>query len=296
MQINFKDVNYTYNKKTPYEKKVLKNINLEIEDGSYTVIIGKTGSGKSTLIEHINGLNIAEDGAVEIGNTIIKYPQTRKEKKELAKTLTKLRQDVAVLFQFSEQQLFETTVEKDIIFAPMNYGISEKEAKVRAEKLINLVGLDNSYLNRSPFELSGGEMRKVALCGVLALEPKVLILDEPTIGLDYKSKEDLMQLIEKLKEEYSMNIILVTHTMDYALRFADKVVVVDKGTIAFNGTSKQLFNNLELLEDNSLLLPNILLIKNKLEEKGIIFETFPRKYEDLLEVLKNKIKKGDEDE
>ena len=292
MQINFKNVNYTYNKKTPYEKKVLKNINLEIEEGSYTVLIGKTGSGKSTLIEHINGLNIAQDGVVEVGKTIIEYPKKRRDRKDLAKKLTSLRQEVAILFQFSEQQLFETTVEKDIIFGPMNYGISESEAKLRAEKLINLVGLNSSYLSRSPFELSGGEMRKIALCGVLALEPKILILDEPTIGLDYKSKEELMKLIKTLKEQYNMTIIVVTHNMDYVLEYADKVVVMDSGKISFLGSPEQLFSNKELLKDNSLLLPSILDFKNKLEEKEVKFEVFPRKYEDLVEMLKYKVKKG----
>ena len=226
MQISLKNVSYTYNYKTPYAREVLKDINLNVEEGSYTVIIGKTGSGKSTLIEHINGLLLPTHGEVLVNNVLITNPKSKKEKRELAKKLKVLRQDVAVLFQFSEQQLFETSVLKDIIFAPLNYGISEERAISKAKELIKLVGLDKSYLNKSPFELSGGEMRKVALCGVLALEPKVLILDEPTVALDYKSREEIMTMVKKLKDELNMTIVLISHNMNYVLEYADKVFVL----------------------------------------------------------------------
>lgn len=214
MQISLKSVSYTYNYKTPYAREVLKDINLKIDEGSYTVIVGKTGSGKSTLIEHINGLLLPTKGEVAVDNILITNPQSKKERRELAKKLKILRQDVAVLFQFSEQQLFETSVLKDIIFAPLNYGVAEEKAILKAKELIKLVGLDESYLDKSPFELSGGEMRKVALCGILALEPKVLILDEPTVALDYQSREEIMAMVKRLKEEFDMTIVLVTHNMD----------------------------------------------------------------------------------
>ena len=289
MQISLKNVSYTYNYKTPYAREVLKDINLNVEEGSYTVIIGKTGSGKSTLIEHINGLLLPTQGEVLVNNVLITNPKSKKEKRELAKKLKVLRQDVAVLFQFSEQQLFETSVLKDIIFAPLNYGISEERAISKAKELIKLVGLDESYLDKSPFELSGGEMRKVALCGVLALEPKVLILDEPTVALDYKSREEIMTMVKKLKDELNMTIVLISHNMNYVLEYADKVFVLKNGKINFEGTVEELFADEKLLKENSLEQPELLKFYNKLQENNIKLDVFPRKYEDLIDALKNKI-------
>ena len=289
MQISLKNVSYTYNYKTPYAREVLKDINLNVEEGSYTVIIGKTGSGKSTLIEHINGLLLPTHGEVLVNNVLITNPKSKKEKRELAKKLKVLRQDVAVLFQFSEQQLFETSVLKDIIFAPLNYGISEERAISKAKELIKLVGLDESYLDKSPFELSGGEMRKVALCGVLALKPKVLILDEPTVALDYKSREEIMPMVKKLKDELNMTIVLISHNMNYVLEYADKVFVLKNGKINFEGTVEELFADEKLLKENSLEQPELLKFYNKLQENNIKLDVFPRKYEDLIGALKNKI-------
>ena len=289
MQISLKNVSYTYNYKTPYAREVLKDINLNVEEGSYTVIIGKTGSGKSTLIEHINGLLLPTHGEVLVNNVLITNPKSKKEKRELAKKLKVLRQDVAVLFQFSEQQLFETSVLKDIIFAPLNYGISEERAISKAKELIKLVGLDESYFDKSPFELSGGEMRKVALCGVLALEPKVLILDEPTVALDYKSREEIMTMVKKLKDELNMTIVLISHNMNYVLEYADKVFVLKNGKINFEGTVEELFEDKQLLKENSLEQPELLKFYNKLQENNIKLNVFPRKYEDLIDALKNKI-------
>ena len=296
MQINLKDVSYIYNEKTPYEKEVLNNINLGIERGRYTVIVGKTGSGKSTLIEHFNGLLIPTSGEVNVDEMVIVASKNKKERRELAKKLRELRKGVSVLFQFSEQQLFETTVLKDIIFAPLNYGISEKEAIERAKELISLVGLDESYLEKSPFELSGGEMRKVALCGVLALEPKVLILDEPTIALDYRSREEIMDMVKTLQKEKKMTIVLVTHNMDYVLKYADIVHVINSGEIAFSGLPEELFSNKELLKDNSLELPEILKFYYQLKKQNIDIGLFPREYRELMNSLKNMIKRKKENE
>ena len=289
MQISLKNVSYTYNYKTPYAREVLKDINLKIDEGSYTVIVGKTGSGKSTLIEHINGLLLPTKGEVAVDNVLITNPQSKKERRELAKKLKILRQDVAVLFQFSEQQLFETSVLKDIIFAPLNYGVAEEKAILKAKELIKLVGLDESYLDKSPFELSGGEMRKVALCGILALEPKVLILDEPTVALDYQSREEIMAMVKRLKEEFDMTIVLVTHNMDYVLEYADKVFVLKNGEISFEGKVEDLFLNEQVLKENSLELPGVLKFYKKLEANNILLDVFPRKYEELINALKNKI-------
>lgn len=289
MQISLKNISYTYNYKTPYAREVLKDINLKIDEESYTVIVGKTGSGKSTLIEHINGLLLPTKGEVAVDNILITNPQSKKERRELAKKLKILRQDVAVLFQFSEQQLFETSVLKDIIFAPLNYGVAEEKAILKAKELIKLVGLDESYLDKSPFELSGGEMRKVALCGVLALEPKVLILDEPTVALDYQSREEIMAMVKRLKEEFDMTIVLVTHNMDYVLEYADKVFVLKNGEISFEGKIEDLFLNEQVLKENSLELPEVLKFYKKLEANNIVLDVFPRKYEELINALKNKI-------
>ena len=289
MQISLKNISYTYNYKTPYAREVLKDINLKIDEESYTVIVGKTGSGKSTLIEHINGLLLPTKGEVAVDNILITNPQSKKERRELAKKLKILRQDVAVLFQFSEQQLFETSVLKDIIFAPLNYGVAEEEAILKAKELVKLVGLDESYLDKSPFELSGGEMRKVALCGVLALEPKVLILDEPTVALDYQSREEIMAMVKRLKEEFDMTIVLVTHNMDYVLEYADKVFVLKNGKISFEGKVEDLFLNEQILKENSLELPEVLKFYKKLEANNIVLDVFPRKYEELINALKNKI-------
>ena len=289
MQISLKNVSYTYNYKTPYAREVLKDINLKIDEGSYTVIVGKTGSGKSTLIEHINGLLLPTKGEVAVDNILITNPQSKKERRELAKKLKILRQDVAVLFQFSEQQLFETSVLKDIIFAPLNYGVEEEKAISKAKELIKLVGLDESYLDKSPFELSGGEMRKVALCGVLALEPKVLILDEPTVALDYQSREEIMAMVKRLKEEFDMTIVLVKHNIDYVLEYEDKVFVLKNGEIIFEGKVKDLFLNEQVLKENSLELPEVLKFYRKLEANNIVLDVFPRKYEELINALKNKI-------
>lgn len=285
MQINLNNIDYTYNKGTVFEKRVLRNVTLKLKEHAYNVIVGKTGSGKSTLIEHINGLLVPNSGEVIVDDTIITYPKNRREKKELAKNLRKIRKNVAVLFQFSEQQLFETTVLKDIMFAPLNYGVTEEEAKLNAIELVKLVGLNEDYLEKSPFELSGGEMRKVALCGVLALNPKVLILDEPTVGLDYKSREDIMNLIKQLQQKTDMTIVLVTHNMDYVLKYADRIFVLNKGELDFSGTAEELFSNENVLKKNSLDLPEVLKFYGELKSKGIVIP-FPRCYEEMIKSVK----------
>ena len=285
MQINLNNIDYTYNKGTVFEKRVLRNVTLKLKEHAYNVIVGKTGSGKSTLIEHINGLLVPNSGEVIVDDTIITYPKNRREKKELAKNLRKIRKNVAVLFQFSEQQLFETTVLKDIMFAPLNYGVTEEEAKLNAIELVKLVGLNEDYLEKSPFELSGGEMRKVALCGVLSLNPKVLILDEPTVGLDYKSREDIMNLIKQLQQKTDMTIVLVTHNMDYVLKYADRIFVLNKGELDFSGTAEELFSNENVLKKNSLDLPEVLKFYGELKCKGIVIP-FPRCYEEMIKSVK----------
>lgn len=269
MQISFEKVNFNYNPKTPFEIKVLKDINLTLPSGSFTSIIGKTGSGKSTLIEHINGLLVAESGSVILGDLNVSNKSKRKERKKQEEDLFSIREKVAVLFQFSEQQLFETSVLKDIIYGPINYGLDYEEAVKRAKQLITLVGLPEEYLEKSPFELSGGEMRKVALCGVLALKPEVLVLDEATIGLDFKSKQEFMDIINKIHKEEKITIIFVTHNMEYVLEYSDNIVIMKDGKIAFNSADKEEFLSVMDSEKYSLRKPDFIIFQEQLEEKGV---------------------------
>lgn len=289
MQIDFKKISYIYNLKTPYEKKVLTDIDLKINNNSFTFILGKTGSGKSTLIEHINGLLIPTLGKVEVDNLVISNKKSKKEKRKLEEELIKKREEIAVLFQFSEQQLFETTVLKDIIFAPLNYGISEEIAIQRAENLIELVGLDKSFLNRSPFELSGGEMRKVALCGVLSLNPKLLVLDEPTIGLDFKSKKEFFDLIQKIYKNENLTIVLVSHNIEYALNYATDIIIMDNGKVAYRTNDKIEFIKEIKNKNYNLTNPDIINLQIKLQEKNINLKNIHWDYESLLDELIKKV-------
>lgn len=294
MQISFEKVNFSYNFKTPYEVKVLKDVDLNFLSGTFTAVIGKTGSGKSTLIEHINGLLMADSGKVKLGELEVSRKSGRRERKKLEEDLFKIREKIAVLFQFSEQQLFETSVLKDIIYGPMNYGLSYEEAVDRAKKMIALVGLDESYLERSPFELSGGEMRKVALCGVLALDPEVLVLDEATIGLDFKSKQEFMAIIKKIHTEKKITIIFVTHNMDYVLEYADNIIIMKDGMVVFNSKNKEEFLKIIEKEDYNLRKPDFIIFQEMLKEKGINLSKLHFSYTSLLEELLNLEEVSDE--
>lgn len=289
MQVSFKKVNYMYGQGTPYETLVLKDIDLEINSGTYTIVVGKTGSGKSTLIENINGLLIPTSGSITLNNIVLEKKKKKKERKLLEENLWELRKDVAILFQFSEQQLFETTVLKDIIFAPLNYGIEKEIAVKKAKSLIKSIGLDESFLEKSPFELSGGEMRKVALCGILVLEPKVIILDEPTIGLDNKSKKEIMEFVKTLHSR-GITIILITHQMEYILEYADRVVVMKDGKIAYNDTPISLFNDSNILERYSLDTPDFIKMYNDLKNKGVKFTKYPKTQNEFIDIIKTMIR------
>ena len=222
MRIELRQVEYRYQLNTPFERLALHDINLNVEPGSYVAIIGHTGSGKSTILQHLNGLLKPTKGEVAIGDKVI----TSKKKQ---KDLKSIRKKVGIVFQFPEHQLFDETVEKDICFGPMNFGTSEEEAKRLAKKTIGLVGLSEDILQKSPFDLSGGQMRRVAIAGVLAMEPDVIVLDEPTAGLDPRGRKDIMDMFARLHKERGMTTILVTHSMEDAAQYADEIIVMHQG-------------------------------------------------------------------
>ncbi|MGX6962021.1 energy-coupling factor ABC transporter ATP-binding protein [Vagococcus xieshaowenii] len=281
MDIRFEQVGFTYQPHTPFEQRALYDIDLTIQDGSYTALVGHTGSGKSTFLQHLNALVKPTEGSVTIGDRVI-TPSTDN------KNLKPIRQQVGIVFQFPEAQLFEETVAKDIGFGPKNFGRSAEEIEKITKEVIELVGLDESYLERSPFELSGGQMRRVAIAGVLAMEPSVLVLDEPTAGLDPKGREDMMNMFNRLHEERQMTIVLVTHLMDDVADFADYVVVLEKGTVIKQGVPSEVFNDVEWLEEKHLGVPTATRFANELMKKGFVFDQLPLTTEELVTALKNK--------
>ena len=235
MAIKINNLSYIYMKKTPNETKAIDDVSLEIPEGKITSIIGHTGSGKSTLIQTFNGLLTPSSGTVEIDDFVV----TSNPKKN--KRIKELRKKVSIVFQFPEYQLFEETVEKDVSFGLRNYGYKEEEALKEAHEALTTVGLDESFYKRSPFELSGGEKRRVAIAGIIALNPEILVLDEPTAGLDPEGSKIILNLIKKLNDE-GKTIIIVTHDMNIVLNYSDHVVVMNNGKIAFEGTPNKLFS------------------------------------------------------
>ena len=260
MPIKINHVSYSYLKKTPNEVKALDDISFEIKDGSITTIIGHTGSGKSTLIQLFNALEIPESGTIEVDDFLI-TPNKRKNKR-----IKELRKHIASIFQFPEYQLFEETVEKDVAFGLKNYGVKEAEALKEAHSALKLVGLDESFYKRSPFELSGGEKRRVAIAGILVLNPDILILDEPTAGLDPQGTKIILDLIRKLNNN-GKTIILVTHDMSVVLNLATDVVVLKEAKLAYQGSPYDLFNLTS--DDLSLDIPPLYAFAHKLINKGL---------------------------
>ncbi|MFA5283203.1 MAG: energy-coupling factor transporter ATPase [Bacilli bacterium] len=261
MPIKFVNVDYIYNKKTPFSYEALKNINVEILTDSITAIVGQTGCGKTTLIQQLNGLLIPTDGAVYIDNFVVS-----RDRKIRTKKLKPLRKHVGIVFQFPEYQLFEETVEKDVAFGPRNFGSDKNEALEIAHQALKDVGLDESFFARSPFELSGGEKRRVAIAGILALKPDILVLDEPTVGLDPRGAKDMMSLFEKVHER-GTSLILITHRMDLVLSFCDRVILMDDGEIKNVTTPSELF----LKKDNiySLEIPQIIEVGKQIQQRGL---------------------------
>ncbi|WP_170005939.1 energy-coupling factor ABC transporter ATP-binding protein [Bacillus fonticola] len=236
MDIRFQEVGYTYQPGTPFEHRALSEINLDIEEGSYWAIIGHTGSGKSTLLQHLNALLTPTEGEIKLGEYRIRAEQK-------AKRIRPVRKQVGIVFQFPEHQLFEENVVKDICFGPMNFGVSKADAEKRAREAAELVGLPQELLERSPFDLSGGQMRRVAIAGVLAMEPEVLVLDEPTAGLDPRGRKEMMNLFARLRREKGLTIVLVTHSMEDAAQYADRIAILRNGQLQKKGTTDEIFSN-----------------------------------------------------
>ena len=260
MSIKIENLTHVYMPKTPFEKKALDDVNLVIEDGEFLALIGHTGSGKSTLIQHLNGLLEPSSGRILVDNIDI----TNKETK-----LTDIRKKIGLVFQYPEYQLFEETIEKDIAFGPNNLGLSEEEVSERVKKSMEMVGLDyETYKDVSPFDLSGGQKRRVAIAGVIAMEPKVLILDEPTAGLDPKGRDDILDQIKTLHEKYKMTIVLVSHSMEDVGKLAERIVVMNKGKIALMGKPAEIFKEVETLENIGLAVPQVTYLMRALREKG----------------------------
>ncbi len=285
MDIRFEQVDFTYQPNTPFEQRALFDLNLTIKEGSYTAIVGHTGSGKSTLLQHLNALVKPTKGQVMIGDRTI-LPETNN------KNLKPIRKKVGIVFQFPEAQLFEETVERDIAFGPKNFGVSDEEGKRLAKEMLTLVGLDESYLERSPFELSGGQMRRVAIAGVLAMEPEILVLDEPTAGLDPQGRKEMMGMFQKLHEERGMTIVLVTHLMDDVANYADHVLVLEKGKIVKDGTPQSVFEDIDWLKEKQLGVPTAASFAEKLIAKGMSFDTLPLTAEALADDLLEELKAG----
>lgn len=259
MDILLQNVEYRYQAGTPFERLALKDITLDIPSGTYLAVIGHTGSGKSTVLQHLNGLLRPTKGSVTIGDTVI----SAEEKK---KSLKHVRQKVGIVFQFPEHQLFEETIEKDICFGPMNFGVSEEEAKERARAAIKQVSLSEDYLQKSPFDLSGGQMRRVAIAGVLAMEPDVIVLDEPTAGLDPRGRREIMNMFYDLHRERQLSTVLVTHSMEDAARYADQIVVMHQGEVFKKGVPEEIFSSPEGLIELGLDVPEVIRFQRKFEE------------------------------
>ncbi|ERK32439.1 energy-coupling factor transporter ATPase [Clostridium intestinale] len=282
MSIKVNKLTHIYMPKTPFEKKALNNVSVEIEQGEFVALIGHTGSGKSTLIQHLNGLLEASSGEIIVDGTNI----TAKGAK-----LSEIRKKVGLVFQYPEYQLFEETIEKDIAFGPRNLALGEEEIHKRVIKAMNMVGLDYEiYKDKSPFELSGGQKRRVAIAGVVAMEPKVLILDEPTAGLDPKGRDEILVQIQKLHKEYGMTIVLVSHSMEDVAKVANRVIVMNSGEIILDGEPKEVFKESEVLESVGLAVPQVTYLIKALIEKGFKVDkdifTIDQAKEDLIKILR----------
>lgn len=284
MDITFQHVNYWYQAGTPFAVQALTDIDLTIASDTFTAVIGQTGSGKSTMIQHLDALLKPTEGTVAIGDRLIDNATKNKH-------LKPLRKKVGIVFQFPENQLFEETVIKDIAFGPQNFGVSETDATQLAREKAELVGLDAALLERSPFDLSGGQMRRVAIAGVLALEPEVLVLDEPTAGLDPRGRLEIMSLLTKLRTEQHLTIVLITHQMDDVANYADHVIVMAHGQVVKQGTPREIFSDPQWLAEYQLEMPSATRFAQRLIERGFSFEPLPLTEAELADQLMGQLPK-----
>jgi energy-coupling factor transport system ATP-binding protein len=283
MSIKIENLTHVYMAKTPFEKVALDNVTIEINNGDFTALIGHTGSGKSTLIQHMNGLLKPTKGKIIVDVVDITASGVK---------LSDIRKKVGLVFQYAEYQLFEETIEKDIAFGPKNLGLGEDEITERVKKAMNLVGLDYEiYKNKSPFELSGGQKRRVAIAGVVAMEPRVLILDEPTAGLDPKGRDEILAQIAKLHKAYNMTIILVSHSMEDVAKVANRIIVMDNGQCILDGKPQNIFKEISTLESVGLGVPQVTYLIRELNKRGFHISddvfTLEQAKREILQVLGN---------
>lgn len=265
MPITFKKLTHEYNVGTTFSYTALDAIDLDIQEGKVTAIIGETGSGKSTLVQHLNALLLPTSGELEILDRTIHSEKKPKQLKEL-------RKRVGLVFQFPEYQLFEETILKDISFGPKNFGASQEEAEKKAIEALQVVGMDKSYLDRSPFELSGGQKRRIAIAGILAMDPEVLVLDEPTAGLDPQGAKDMMALFVRLNKEFHKTILIVTHDMEHVLQYCDHVVVLDNGHVVKDCDVQAFFENVDILHKLHINPPAIIRLRESLIAQGFALD------------------------
>ncbi|QBO35971.1 energy-coupling factor ABC transporter ATP-binding protein [Periweissella cryptocerci] len=285
MAIEFQQVDFIYQPNSPFATSALKDVNFTIPTGSFTAVIGHTGSGKSTMLQHLDGLLKPTEGTVVIDDMTITSATSQKE-------LAKLRSHVGIVFQFPENQLFEQTVVKDVMFGPINFGKSEAEAKTMAEEALRLVGLPEHLWENSPFDLSGGQMRRVAIAGVLAMQPEILVLDEPTAGLDPLGRREIMGMFYDLYKKSNLTVVLVTHQMEDVANFADNVVVMENGTVVKQGTPQEVFHDVAWLEEKRLDVPMTTLFANQLVAQGFNFTELPYTVADLAKELAQQLIPG----
>ena len=278
MDIKFNHVSYYYNANTPLQTVGFKDLDFTIKEHSFTSIIGQTGSGKSTLIQHLNGLLIPSQGEINIAGFKI-TPQTKR------KSLSKLRSQVGIVFQFPENQLYESTVLKDIAVGPLNFGVPLAKAQKQALATLKLVGLDSDLAQHSPTELSGGQMRRVAIAGILVMKPKILVLDEPTAGLDPYAHEEMMELFWRLHQKWHLTTIMVSHSMDDVAQYSDQVIWLDQGRLIQMASPREFFTNNQQL----LMKPQSVIFYQKLQDKGLQLPQIPLTIAELVTELKKKI-------
>ena len=285
MSIAFKQLTHIYNVDSPFPYTALTNVDLEIEKGTFCAIIGETGSGKTTLVQHLNALLLPTSGEVEVDE--FRVCANKNENKNLKQ----LRKKVGLVFQFPEYQLFEETIAKDVCFGPLNFGMSVEEAFAKCKEVLRIVGLDETYLERNPFELSGGQKRRVAIAGILAADPDVLVLDEPTAGLDPQGAKEMMSLFKMLNEKYGKTIIMVTHDMEHVLEYCKEVIVMKKGMVERRCNVNDFFSDLDFLAKFNITPPAIIRTRMLLQEKGFMMDGDILSVDALVKRIKEEVKK-----